>query len=156
MPPVRKSPRRAPERSEEAFLPSDPLGRGLRWYRTGDLAREDEDGDFFFLGRVDDQVQIQGYRVELGEIENAARRLVAPAEAAAVAVEGEHGTLEIHLFVARAELDARDLRRRLADVLPRYMVPQRVVALAALPLNPNGKVDRRALRSRARGSNGTG
>ncbi len=136
-----------PERTRAAFLARDPLKRGLRWYRTGDLAVEDEDGDFAFCGRVDQQVQIEGYRVELGEVESAARELVAPAELAAVAVEGERGNTEIHLFVGSLETDAAEIRSGLRSRLPRHMVPQTVVGIESIPLNPNGKIDRPRLRA---------
>jgi amino acid adenylation domain-containing protein len=145
----------AAERTAAAFLPRDPLGRGLRWYRTGDLAVEDEDGDFSFCGRLDEQVKIQGYRVELGEIESAARRILASAQVAAVAVEGAIGNAEIHLFVAAAGVDEREIRRLLGQALPRYMLPASVTALEALPLSPNGKIDRRRLRERVAHSGGT-
>jgi amino acid adenylation domain-containing protein len=136
-----------PERTREAFLERDPLGRGLRWYRTGDVAVEDEDGDFAFCGRVDHQVQIEGYRVELGEVESAARALVAPAEVAAVAVDSEHGNTEIHLFVGKLETDAAEILKGLRAQLPSYMVPRTVVGIESIPLSPNGKIDRARLRA---------
>jgi non-ribosomal peptide synthetase component F len=145
----------APERTAAAFLPRDPLGRGLHWYRTGDLVVEDEDGDFSFCGRLDEQVKIQGYRVELGEIESAARRILRSAQVAAVAVEGEIGNAEIHLFVAAAGIDEQEVRGLLGEALPRYMLPASVTALEALPLSPNGKIDRRRLREQVARSGGT-
>lgn len=136
-----------PERTKAAFLDRDPLGGDLRWYRTGDLAVEDEDGDFAFCGRLDDQVKVEGYRIELGEIESVARKLVSPAEVAAIVVENRLGNSEIHLFVESTRVDGEKVIEGVRSKLPRYMVPISVVGLESIPLSPNGKIDRPALRA---------
>ncbi len=122
-----------------------------RFYKTGDLARRGEDGTLQFLGRADDQVKIRGFRVELGEIEAVLSRHPAVEETAVgVAPDPSGGASQelVGYFVPRAGIAApaaADLRRWLLDRMPDYMVPTHFGALAALPLTPSGKVDRRAL-----------
>ncbi|WP_016908607.1 non-ribosomal peptide synthetase [Streptomyces xiaopingdaonensis] len=138
-----------PERTEAAFLPApgaDP-GSGARVYRTGDLALLTEDGDLVFLGRRDAQVKVRGHRVELGEIESATQRLPEVA-AAAAAVHGTGEEAALCLFVRfepGAEADDRRIRAHLEQALPSYMIPRHVRSIDAVPLTPNGKVDRKAL-----------
>ncbi|WP_433558151.1 amino acid adenylation domain-containing protein [Pseudonocardia xinjiangensis] len=129
-----------PVRTADRFLTRDDG----RWYRTGDLARYRPDGTVEFLGRRDDQVKIRGFRIELGEVEAA---LVAAGAAAAVAVVVD-GSLAAGVLPAVADgTPAPDaLRSAVRALLPPHMVPERVVALSALPLTANGKVDRRAVR----------
>ncbi|GGQ06476.1 hypothetical protein GCM10010266_32450 [Streptomyces griseomycini] len=115
---------------------------GRRWYRSGDRVRRSADGALEFLGRVDDQVKIRGNRVEPGEVEAALQRCPGVARAAVLAHEGRL----VAFVTARAgRRDAGEVRRRLAGLLPSYMVPARVVFLDALPLTGTGKVDRSAL-----------
>ncbi|WP_424535003.1 amino acid adenylation domain-containing protein [Sphaerisporangium viridialbum] len=112
-----------------------------RLYRTGDRARWRPDGQLEFLGRLDGQVKLRGYRIELGEVE--ARLLEHPGIArAAVVVDRE----ALVAYVV-GDAEPREVRDRLASVLPAYMVPKAVVTLDRLPLTPNGKLDRRALPS---------
>ncbi|WP_322063450.1 AMP-binding enzyme, partial [Paraburkholderia sp. J63] len=120
---------------------------GERLYRTGDLARWNAEGALDYLGRIDHQVKIRGFRIELGEIE---AQLVAHAgvrEAVVTAQDSVGGTHLVAYVTARADaaLDIAALREALADVLPDYMVPGVIMVLEAMPLNPNGKVDRKAL-----------
>ncbi|MET3917492.1 amino acid adenylation domain-containing protein [Variovorax sp. OAS795] len=136
-----------PGLSAERFV-ADPFGgQGGRLYRTGDLVRWNTEGQLEYLGRIDHQVKIRGLRIELGEIE--AQLLAQPEvrEAVVVAREGAVNTSLIGYIALHADqtIDAAALRKRLGQVLPDYMVPRLVVTLAALPLNANGKVDRRAL-----------
>ena len=122
-----------------------------RFYKTGDLAQRGADGTLQFLGRADDQVKIRGFRVELGEIEAVLSRHPAVKETAvgvAPDPSGGAGQELVGYFVPRAGTAvpaAADLRRWLLDRMPAYMVPTHFGALAALPLTPSGKVDRRAL-----------
>jgi len=126
-----------------------------RLYRTGDLCRWLDDGNIEFLGRIDFQVKIRGFRIELHEIENCL--LSHPAiEAAAVTVWPEDGrnTLCVH-FVGRSQKPGQepsfhDVRSFLARKLPDYMIPAYFVRLDSLPLNPSGKVDRKALQRPAK------
>jgi amino acid adenylation domain-containing protein len=132
-----------PERTAERFLP-DPWGTGERLYRTGDLCRYRRDGEIEFLGRVDRQVKIRGQRIELGEIEAALTALPGVREAVVVAREDVPGDKRLVAYVVGEALVA-ELRERLRERLPDYMVPAAFVPLDALPLTPNGKVDRKAL-----------
>jgi acyl-coenzyme A synthetase/AMP-(fatty) acid ligase len=97
------------------------------------------------LGRLDSQVKIRGFRVELPEIEGALRLHPNVSDAAVFAVPGRAGSHELAAFYVGAATDARELRNHLAQTLPAYMVPRRLVRLASFPLTSNGKVDRLAL-----------
>ncbi|MEU5950613.1 amino acid adenylation domain-containing protein [Micromonospora sp. NPDC047465] len=138
----------APATTAARFVP-DPFGPpGARLYRTGDVVRLLPDGVVQYLGRSDNQVKLRGYRIELGEIEATLRRHRSVADVA-VLLEGAD-PVRRHLvayLVGRADdaPDAAELRSWCAATLPAYMVPARYVALPALPLNSNGKVDRRTL-----------
>jgi amino acid adenylation domain-containing protein len=125
-------------------LPEEP---GARLYRTGDLCRYRADGQIEFLGRIDHQVKLRGYRIELGEIEAVLAEQAGVREALVVArADGGDARLVAYLVpAAGAALDAADLKRRLREKLPEYMVPAAFVTLAALPVSPSGKVDRAAL-----------
>uniref|UniRef100_UPI002ABDE207 amino acid adenylation domain-containing protein n=1 Tax=Paraburkholderia sp. J63 TaxID=2805434 RepID=UPI002ABDE207 len=131
----------------ERFVP-DPFGReGERLYRTGDLARWNAEGALDYLGRIDHQVKIRGFRIELGEIEAQLAAQAGVREAVVTAQDGAGGTRLVAYVTARAEaaLDVAALREALAQTLPDYMVPGVIMVLEAMPLNPNGKVDRKAL-----------
>ena len=122
----------------------------VRAYRTGDLVRYDDRGNFEFIGRVDNQIKIRGYRLELEEIEVALVRHPHAKQAAVVAQEFDEGDVRLVAFVTPQEgiaPDARALLDFLATVLPAYMIPCRVQFINQLPQSSTGKVDRRALRS---------
>ncbi|WP_157119363.1 non-ribosomal peptide synthetase, partial [Azohydromonas lata] len=131
--------------SAERFV-ADPFGGvpGGRLYRTGDLVRWNTQGELEYLGRMDHQVKIRGFRVELAEIEASLLAHPAVREAVVVANESPAG-LQLVGYVSGQEIDTAQLRRSLGDVLPDYMVPAALVVLEALPLNANGKIDRKAL-----------
>jgi len=139
-----------PALTAERYLP-DPFATvpNGRMYRTGDRGRLRQDGTLEFHGRTDHQVQVHGVRVEPGEVEAALRRHPDVADAAVVPHEGpgDARRLVAYLVVSRhgRRRSAADLRRFLAAWLPDYMVPATYVHLDALPMTPNGKVDRRAL-----------
>ncbi|MGI5350447.1 amino acid adenylation domain-containing protein [Streptomyces sp. CA-250714] len=138
-----------PAWTAERFV-ADPYGPpGQRMYRTGDLVRWKESGDLEFVGRVDEQVQLRGYRVELGEVEAALARSADEVQHAVAAVHGDEksGTQLVGYVVPkpRASVDTAAVRARLERELPAYMVPAVVVPLAQLPTLPNGKLDRHAL-----------
>ncbi|OBK21740.1 non-ribosomal peptide synthetase [Mycobacterium asiaticum] len=129
--------RNDPERTAQRFVEHD----GLRWYKTGDLARYWPDGTIEFLGRADHQVQIRGYRVELGEVECALRTVPGVRNAVAAVV----GASAPKLVAAVAGDPAGDVIAAVAEVLPSYMVPARIHVLDRIPLTANGKPDRRAI-----------
>ncbi|HEX5223219.1 MAG TPA: amino acid adenylation domain-containing protein, partial [Verrucomicrobiae bacterium] len=136
-----------PELTAERFVPH-PFREGARLYKTGDLARWRADGNLEFLGRMDHQVKIRGFRIELGEIESALRQHPEIAEAIALAQEGhgEDKQLVAYLVVRPAShLSVGTLREFLRGRLPEYMVPAHIIFLEAMPLTPNGKVDRKSL-----------
>ncbi|WYW13956.1 amino acid adenylation domain-containing protein [Amycolatopsis coloradensis] len=122
----------------ERFV-ADPFAPGKRMYRTGDLAKWTPDGELFFAGRVDDQVKIRGFRIEPGEVEAAMTAQPDVHEAVVVPIDGRL------IGYVVADVDPALVRERLQAVLPDYLVPAVVMAVAALPLTGNGKVDRAAL-----------
>ncbi|NMZ08064.1 non-ribosomal peptide synthase/polyketide synthase [Pseudomonas proteolytica] len=131
----------------ERFVAS-PFTKGQRLYRTGDLARQRADGVIEYIGRVDHQVKIRGLRIELGEIEARLLEQDEVREAAVLAVDSGRGLQLVGYVVpsANANEALRDtLRHTLKEHLPDYMVPALWVFLDALPLSPNGKLDRKAL-----------
>jgi amino acid adenylation domain-containing protein len=134
------------ERTAAAF-PPDPSGEG-RMYRTGDRVRRRADGELLFLGRLDDQVKIDGQRVEPGEVEQALARHPELREAAVVAREDVPGHKRLIGYAAPADgasPSPQELGSHLARRLPSFMLPATIVMLEALPLNERGKVDRAAL-----------
>ena len=137
-----------PDLTAERFVP-DPFSpaAGSRMYRVGDLARYRADGILEFLGRLDHQVKVRGFRVEPGEVESAL--LAHPAVRAAVVLprtDASGGTsLVAYLETAPDAVSAGELRQHLKSRLPDYMVPSSYAFLASLPLTPNGKADRKAL-----------
>ncbi len=126
---------------------ADPLRAGQRMYRTGDLARRLPHGGYAYLGRADTQVKIRGYRVEIGEIEAALRGRADVHDAAVAVVRRATGASLVGFVVWQkgGDGDAVRLRAALAERLPFYMVPARIVVLPRLPVNANGKLDSHAL-----------
>jgi amino acid adenylation domain-containing protein len=142
----------SPETTAEKFLPH-PFMAGRRIYRTGDLAMWMPDGNIFFLGREDHQVKIRGYRIELEEIKN---RLLAHTDVKEVVViaSGGHSTDEAEesddkfisaYYVSDNPVELSSLREHMAGELPDYMIPSYFIHIDRIPLNSNGKIDRKAL-----------
>lgn len=133
-----------PALTAERF-PPNPFGSAdTRLYRTGDLVRCHDDGEIEFLGRIDDQVKIRGFRVEPGEIEAALQEQPGIQRAVVVARGDPAGDkrLVAYIIVTEESLSVREIRARLRERLPDFMVPAACVVVADLPLNPNGKIDR--------------
>jgi amino acid adenylation domain-containing protein len=137
-----------PALSAERFLP-DPFSSepGARLYQTGDRARWNRRGRLEFLGRLDEQIKLNGFRIEPAEIEARLRDDLGAREAVVLATPGPSGRTRLVAYVSAegGRRAAREVRARLRARLPEYMLPSAFVWLAALPLLPNGKVDRRAL-----------
>src|SRR5689334_13556546 len=135
------------ELTAERYLP-DPSSAngGARLYRTGDTGRYQRDGQVEYVGRLDEQVKVRGYRVELGEIEAELREQGAVREAVVMLREDQAGSKRLVAYVvADAKTTVSELRQSLQERLPEYMIPSAFVMLEELPLTVNGKVDRRAL-----------
>jgi len=147
-----------PELTAERFIP-DPFGHdvGSRLYKTGDLGRYLEDGDIEYLGRIDHQVKVRGFRIELGEIESVIAQSPLVRESVVVMRADPDGDRRLVAYVVPDRTAASpaigshpeelvgEVRRLVKEKLPEYMVPSAFVVLEAVPLDPNGKVDRRAL-----------
>jgi amino acid adenylation domain-containing protein len=137
-----------PDLTAQRFVP-DPFVEGARLYRTGDLGSWRADGAIAYLGRNDFQIKLRGQRIEPGEIEAQLRALDGIAEAAVLAREDRAGALALVAYVVPTSSnetpEPAQLRSRLAGRLPDYMLPAAYVHLATLPLNGNGKLDRKAL-----------
>jgi amino acid adenylation domain-containing protein len=137
-----------PELTAERFLP-DPFGPpGSRLYRTGDRVRWLADGRLSFLGRADGQVKLRGHRVELGEVE----AVLSSCPGVTRAVAAVHADVLVAYVVG----DASGVRAHVARSLPAVMVPAEVISLPALPMTPNGKIDRKALPAPSRQPGGLG
>jgi acyl carrier protein len=139
--------RRRPALTAERFVADPYAGEpGRRLYRTGDLVRARSSGEIEFLGRIDHQVKVRGFRIEPGEIEAELSALPAVREAVVLLRrEGGDPHLVAYLVPAVEEVSVGELRGALRRRLPDYMVPAAFVVLEKLPLTANGKVDRRAL-----------
>ena len=137
-----------PELTREVFL-DDPFHSGKRMYKTGDLGRLQENGALEILGRMDDQVKIRGYRIELGEVETAVNQLPGIRETSVVVRSDNAGNRQLVAYCekvpGREPMMVADLKAKLKQHLPDYMVPSAIVMLDQLPITPNGKVDKRAL-----------
>ncbi|MGB7604589.1 MAG: amino acid adenylation domain-containing protein, partial [Lutisporaceae bacterium] len=132
------------ELTAEKFI-ENSFAKGQRLYKTGDLARWLPDGNIEFLGRIDYQIKIRGFRIELGEIESSLLKLTGVKEAAVIDREKEGNKYLCAYLVSEVEYSARNLREELKKSLPDYMIPSYFITLLEMPLNQNGKIDRKAL-----------
>ena len=134
-----------PERTRLVFM-ADPHREGQRLCRSGDYGRWQPEGKLEFLGRRDNQVKISGFRIEIGDIENALLRVPAVRDGAVVVAErADRSNHLVAFYSGQRPLEAGVLRDRLAESLPAYMVPSAFHWRESLPLTPNGKIDRTTL-----------
>ncbi len=140
-----------PELTEKAFPYFPYAGEVHRFYSTGDLGRFLPNGDIQLAGRIDEQIKVRGYRIEPAGISNVIGKLGQLQEAYTMAEQMDSEEVVLWTFVVAGEESYEEaaLRRRMEEKLPSYMVPDQLFELDALPLNPNGKVDRGALRKYA-------
>lgn len=142
--------RNLPDKTAESFIP-DPFSDepNAKLYKTGDRARYLDSGDIDFIGRMDDQVKVDGHRIELGEIEALIRSHESVRDTGVTVFQSDSGHRQLVAYVAfvGASPDFDPLKRGLASRLPDYMVPYHWIALDKIPLTENGKLDRRALPS---------
>src|SRR6185437_4365883 len=136
------------ELTTEKFI-KDPFCKesNQRLYKTGDLGRWLPDGNIEYQGRIDDQVKIRGFRIELGEIETILNQSGLVTQSVVLAKEDSNGTKRLVGYVVsnQKEFDKQAIQKYLSAKLPDYMVPALWVELAAIPLTPNGKTDKKAL-----------
>ncbi|MBR8838430.1 MAG: amino acid adenylation domain-containing protein [Stigonema ocellatum SAG 48.90 = DSM 106950] len=137
-----------PQRTADVFR-ANPFSHipGEYLYRTGDLAIELPDGSFEYHGRIDSQIKIRGFRVELGEIESVLNSHSAVHEAAVLAVDYDNGQKKLVACLAGRKVDNQQIKEFLAQRLPDYMIPHRWEWLSRLPKTHNGKLDRKALQA---------
>ena len=136
-----------PKKNEESFFEMIIEGTTHRFYRTGDSCFYDEDGYILYAGRLDYQVKVQGYRVELGEIEFHGRAFFRGQNTIAVPFLNKNGNTEIALFIEGNFPDKTGLLKYLRSKMPDYMVPSQLFNEAVFPLNQNGKIDRNKLKT---------
>jgi len=131
-----------PSKNEQMFF----IGQdGTRFYKTGDVCFIDDQGDIMYAGRIDYQVKVQGYRVELGEIEYHAQTFLKNKSAVAISFDNKANITEIALFIESEIFDTENLQKYLQKKMPSYMIPTKLLFEPVFPLNSNGKIDRNKL-----------
>jgi amino acid adenylation domain-containing protein len=135
-----------PDKTAESFFEKEWEGTIKRFYKTGDSCFIDNEGDIMYAGRLDYQVKIQGFRIELSEIEYHTRECLRGQNAVAVAFENKTGNTEIALFVEDEKADSVALLVYLKSKMPSYMIPNKIYYNKKFPLNSNGKTDRNMLK----------
>ncbi len=137
-------------KNKEVFFNSYNEPKEIVYYKTGDEGFFDTEGDFFYCGRIDNQIQIQGFRVELNEIEFPVRENFKIDSLVAIEKKDENFNSEIYLFVENFGGDTKDIMSLLKETIPAYMLPSGIINLPKLPLNANGKIDRNVLKDLVR------
>ncbi|SUD40757.1 amino acid adenylation domain-containing protein [Ectopseudomonas mendocina] len=132
-----------PGATAERFVPN-PYRAGERLYRTGDRVRLGHDGQLEYLGRLDQQIKLRGFRIEIGEVEAALKACAGVGEALVVVKDSAAGKRLVG-YVSGEGLSESELKAQLKQRLPAYMVPSHILALERIPLLPNGKLDRQSL-----------
>lgn len=135
-----------PEKNKKSFFIRIQGQIKKRYYKTGDIVFMDEKQCYFYVGRIDSQVKIQGHRVELGDIEKHARDFINYKPVVAVAHKNQFGNYQIHLFIEKTEKKKEEIIDYLKSKIPYYMIPSNVSIIDKMPLNANGKIDRNRLK----------
>lgn len=147
-----------PKLTKERFIPH-PFKNDRKLYKTGDLVKYLPNGDIDFMGRIDSQVKVRGFRIELEEIENVILEYPGIKESVVAIFKDAVGENLLHACIVkekeRAEISINDLSLYIKSKLPSHMVPSHITTIEKLPLNPNGKIDRKALPSPGRKNKGT-
>lgn len=137
-----------PEKNRSSFFEKEVDGKKMRFYHTGDLCYFEQDGNIMYSGRIDQQAKIQGFRVELGEIEYHAREYFnREKRVMAIAFQNDKDLTEIALFIESEPVDIKPLEEYMRGKMPHYMIPTRVLFEQAFPLNKSEKVDRKQLKN---------
>lgn len=137
-----------PTKNSESFFMKEVNGKMMRFYHTGDLCYEDEDGDIMYSGRLDHQVKIQGFRVEMGEIEFHAREFLGGTNTVCVAFENAKGLAEIAMFIESIAFDTENLLNYMKSKMPHYMIPHHIYFEPVFPVNGNSKIDKVVLKAK--------
>ena len=140
-------------KNKSSFFIREKCGEAIRYYRTGDLCFEDDEGDILYSGRLDYQAKIQGYRVEMGEIEYHASLFLDGCNVVAMPFENAQGFSEIALFIESKPFDIKGLDDYLRKNMPKYMLPSHYFFDSSFPLNDNGKVDKNLILRKVYGNN---
>jgi len=135
------------EKNATSFFYKEVNGENMRFYHTGDLCYKDKDGDIMYSGRLDHQAKIQGFRVEMGEIEWHAREFLKDRNVVCMAFENKDNLTEIAMFVESDQFDNAELVAYMRSKMPSYMIPTRWIYVPVFPLNGNDKIDKVKLKS---------
>lgn len=131
------------QKNKECFFEKD----GIVWYRSGDLCFKDADGDLMYSGRLDHQAKIQGFRVEMGEIEWHAREFLGDKNVVCLAFDNKDGLTEIAMFIESEEFNPDEMMAYMRTKMPSYMIPSRLFYVPVFPLNANDKTDKVKLKA---------
>lgn len=135
------------EKNASSFFYKDVNGVNMRFYHTGDLCYKDEDGDIMYSGRLDHQAKIQGFRVEMGEIEWHAREFLGEKNVVCMAFDNKEGLTEIAMFIEAEEFNPDGMIAYMRTKMPSYMIPTRLFYVPVFPLNANDKTDKVKLKA---------
>lgn len=136
-----------PEKNKSSFFEKKIDGHPVRFYHTGDLCYKDKDGDIMYSGRLDHQAKIQGFRVEMGEIEHHASVFLNGINVVCLAFDNNQGLTQIAMFIEDKERDKEALLEYMKSKMPGYMIPSKYFYLPSFPINENGKTDKSKLKS---------
>lgn len=139
------------EKNASSFFYKEVKGEKLRFYHTGDLCYQDADGDIMYSGRLDHQAKIQGFRVEMGEIEYHAREFLCGTNVVCIAFDNEKSLTEIAMFIESENCNSEELLKYLRTKMPAYMIPSKIFCQKEFLLNNNGKIDKKILKAIAVG-----